>query len=116
MEVTPPPETDINTQLKQAAKDGNLPQVQQMLSLGASVRHSDKRGYTALYWACRYGHAEIAKILIDQGADAQFPNLLGNTPIVVAKMFHHQAVLDVLGDFLEEDVGPPPAKRQRAHD
>src|SRR5262245_24025852 len=40
-----------------------------MMKKGADVNEADKDGYTALMWAARHHRIEIAKLLIEKGAD-----------------------------------------------
>ena len=44
------------------------------MDCGADVQKSDKFGSTALYWACRKGHYECAKLLLRADVD---PNAVG---------------------------------------
>ena len=41
-----------------------------LLDRGADVNIRDNDGRTALYWACRNGLTEVAKVLILHGAEA----------------------------------------------
>ncbi len=53
----------------------------ELLEAGADVNAKDKNGTTPLHEACSYGHTEIARFLLDHGAD---PNVketdYGRTP------------------------------------
>ncbi|XP_061182605.1 uncharacterized protein LOC133190936 [Saccostrea echinata] len=40
-----------------------------------------KSGNTALHWACRNGHFEIARLLMENGANIDSKNILKNTPL-----------------------------------
>ena len=44
------------------------------MDCGADVQKSDKFGSTSLYWACRKGHYECAKLLLRADVD---PNAVG---------------------------------------
>lgn len=40
-----------------------------------------KSGNTALHWACRNGHFEVARLLMENGASIDSKNILKNTPL-----------------------------------
>jgi ankyrin repeat protein len=44
--------------------------VKQLLTSGANVNVRDKRGWSALFLACILGRSDIAKLLLEHGADA----------------------------------------------
>eukprot|EP00299_Pterocystis_sp_00344_P011717 c5512_g1_i2.p1 GENE.c5512_g1_i2~~c5512_g1_i2.p1 ORF type:complete len:117 (+),score=9.09 c5512_g1_i2:2-352(+) len=98
--------------LLEAARQGNLAEVTSLLAKGTNARVSDKRGNTPVYWACRYGFADVVRVLLEHGADPHFPNVLGNTPISVARMFKHENVLLELGDHCEGTTEPPTKNRR----
>ena len=55
-----------------AVEHGNAERVRELLSTGADVDAKDKNGRTALIWVTSYGHTEIAKMLIEAGADLSY--------------------------------------------
>ncbi len=52
-----------------AAKYGIIVAVKQHLTNGVNVNAKDEDGVTPLYWAARYGHSQVAELLIANGAD-----------------------------------------------
>jgi ankyrin repeat protein len=82
------PKTNVNlanqygeTPLMYAALLGDLPRVQKMVALGASV---NKEGWTPLHYAAVKARAEVAKFLLSKGA---LPNELspeGDTALILA--------------------------------
>ena len=52
-----------------AAKKGNIEKVQSLLRDGANVNEKDYNDWTSLHEACKMGHAEIVKLLLESGAD-----------------------------------------------
>jgi hypothetical protein len=54
--------------LKVAAQKGDLEKVRQLLERGADVNQIFAGGQTALYYAARGGHVEVAGLLLSQGA------------------------------------------------
>lgn len=59
-----------------AAAAGDLSEVKQLIAEGVDVNIASKNGYTALMSTAGRGHAEIAKILLDAGADINLQNEL----------------------------------------
>jgi hypothetical protein len=56
------------TQLIRAALLNNLPRVQQLVQLGAplgAVSEDEVYMFSALQWACRFGHERVATVLLD---------------------------------------------------
>ena len=54
-----------------------------MLANSAATNVQDSTGATPLHEAVRYGHKDIAKILLDAGANVNAKDNLGKTPILV---------------------------------
>jgi ankyrin repeat protein len=67
--------------LAEAARDGNLPQVEALLSAGARVNYGDG---SALTQAASYGHLAIVDRLIQAGADVNLGWKTGKTAIASA--------------------------------
>ena len=60
------------TALMTAARVGSLASVKALLARGATVDATDeRRGQTALMWAAAEGHAKVAEMLIEVGADVR---------------------------------------------
>jgi ankyrin repeat protein len=58
-----------STALTVAAERGDAAQVKRLITAGADVNEKDKAGYTALMWAARNGHTEVAGLLVEARAD-----------------------------------------------
>ncbi|WP_293448535.1 ankyrin repeat domain-containing protein, partial [Persephonella sp.] len=58
-----------------------------------------EKGGTALHWAVFYGHKEIIKLLLMQGADPLIKDKNGITPIDVARINGKKDVLKILKNF-----------------
>ena len=65
------------------AKDLNA--LEKSLQLGADINFQDANGDTALIKATKANNKEIAKYLVENGADAQIANNAGYTALDIAK-------------------------------
>ncbi|MCH7804350.1 MAG: ankyrin repeat domain-containing protein [Acidobacteria bacterium] len=63
---TPAIAQDINSQLIEAAKNGDTVSIKALLDAGADVNAKNEDGLTALWWAA--GHTEIVELLKKAGA------------------------------------------------
>ena len=64
---------------------GDLALVKRLLSEGADVNFADGEGWSALHYAAAKGRAEVARILIDAGADLKAQSSkVGRTPLHLA--------------------------------
>jgi ankyrin repeat protein len=69
------------TALMSAALGGKAGAIKLLLAKGANVNATDNINRTALILAAHYGHAEAARVLLDQGADPAIQEKLkGMTP------------------------------------
>jgi ankyrin repeat protein len=57
---------------------------QLLMTSGADVRHADGDRWTPLHWAAREANRDIAKMLLDRGADVNALNKNDETPLDVA--------------------------------
>lgn len=72
------------TLLHRACIEGNTKEVTRLLSKGHPVNQRDHCGWLPIHEACNFGYAEIARLLIDAGADINDPggsNCGGTTPL-----------------------------------
>jgi hypothetical protein len=86
----PPPE------IVQAARNGNLPRVQELLAAGADVNQVDDRGFTALMLATDWGHTAIAAALLAAGAEVDKVDYDGMTALIWASWQGHTAIVKAL--------------------
>lgn len=77
-------------------KQGDIAGVASALDKGAAVNEVD--GVTALYIACEGGNVEIAKLLIDRGADVNMPVSWQRTPLYAANKGGHADIVKLLLD------------------
>ncbi len=89
------PGMDLNT----AAFMGNLAAVQQHIKAGTNLNSKEPMGgSTPLIAACVFGKTEVAKALINAGADLTITNNDGATPLHVAAFFCDTAIVRALLD------------------
>jgi ankyrin repeat protein len=76
-----------------AGKRNNLPEVSQLLSVGADVNAKDRYGTTALHCASREGHVQVFKELVEHGADIEAKDNHDWTPLHCAAFYDRLAVV-----------------------
>jgi ankyrin repeat protein len=89
--------SSINRELREAARENNLPQVSRLLSVGADVNAKDIYGdRTPLHWACAHGHMQVFNELVEHGADVEATDRHGSTPLHYAISQDHLPVVKAL--------------------
>ena len=81
-----------------AARDGALEPVSELIAQGADVNVAATDGTTALLWAAYHHHVDMAQALIAAGADPDVANNFGVTPLLQASRTGDAAVIEVLLD------------------
>jgi hypothetical protein len=83
-----------------AAKSGNVARVSELLAEDPTFLHArDTDGSTPLHHAAWKGHAEVARVLLDAGADHSLENEnphWGGTPLHAAAHGNQKAVAELL--------------------
>jgi ankyrin repeat protein len=87
---------DINSDLIEAAEDGDAAKVENFIKQGADVNAKGEGGGTALMWAAGEGHAEIVKTLIAEGADVNTKSEDGVTALMWAAGAGHAEIVKTL--------------------
>lgn len=70
--------------LHQAAKDGDIARVTQLLDQGTDLSELDEAGEPALIIASLAGHADVVALFLDRGADIEIRNKGGLTALHAA--------------------------------
>lgn len=84
------------SELGELVKHGDVAAVASALAEGAAINEID--GVTALYIASENGNAEMARLLIDQGADVNLPGKFQRAPIGAATKGGHAEIVKLLLD------------------
>jgi len=76
----------LETKLYEEAKNGDVAQVESLISRGADVNWVNQKylNWTPLIAAAFHGKSEAAKVLIESGADMNQTNIFGQTPLWLA--------------------------------
>ena len=88
---------DINDELLDAARKGDLPTVKSLLDKGASVEAKTAYGQTPLYLAAMSGHEDVVKLLLAKGATTEVRDTFYKAPLLAFVMQRkHYAVAKLL--------------------
>ena len=79
-----PAQSSANTPLLQAAKLGQVPEARTLLTSGAAVDATDRRGFTPLIWASAGGSVDLVRLLLDSGARPDRSANDGTTALMLA--------------------------------
>jgi len=93
---TTPSAKKPKTSFTAAAVDGDIEQVKSHLAWGTDINEKTISGDTALHYAIKYRHQDVAELLIANGADINGPNRDGETPAHLAIKADQKEVLDLL--------------------
>lgn len=71
--------------LSQAAAEGDIAKMKELLTAGANVDETTNLGMTPLFFAVRRGQIEAVRVLLDAGADPAHFGRLGLSPMLFAE-------------------------------
>lgn len=95
--------SQLNSGLLNAAKVGNLKQVEKLLDDGADVNTLDKYGKTSLMLASISGKVEVVQLLLESGADPNIQAKNGGTALIMASFNNRKEIVELLIEH-EADV------------
>jgi glutaminase len=90
---------DLTVRLCSAASEGDLKEVQRLVSLGVNINSADYDGRTALHLAASEGQAKIVEYLCYKGANLNAKDRWGGTPLSDARRGQHKSVETFLESF-----------------
>lgn len=91
------PKQELNDQLFEAVRKGDVAAVTAALDHGADVNAKFRYGTTALFKAAERGYADVAKVLLDRGADVKVKDTFyGATAMTWALDNKHVEVVKLL--------------------
>ena len=89
----------LSLSLHAAAFQGNLEAIHQHIKAGSDLNEKDPvGGGSPLSTAITFGKTEVARALIEAGADVNYKNNVGSTPLHVATFFCHTEIVQILLD------------------
>ncbi|CAK4085205.1 unnamed protein product [Aphanomyces euteiches] len=104
-----------NTPLHAAARNGHVEIVMELLSRGADVNLQNKHGQTALHEAVNNRDFDVVKTLVDNGALVDIADSTGGTPLheaaenghadITTLLLEHKAQVDVLNNGILRYIG-----------
>jgi ankyrin repeat protein len=74
----------VRTEHHDAALTNDQPGAEARLAAGDDPNASDQKGFTPLHFAAQEGAVEVARLLLDHGAEVDRTNVYGNTPLFTA--------------------------------
>jgi ankyrin repeat protein len=82
--------------LHQYVRDHDTKKINELLAAGTSINEKDWLGYAPLHWACYFGYADLAELLIGKGADPSLVSDTGRTPLEIATSMQYDNIADLL--------------------
>ena len=93
------------TALHYAAAENNTVDVQEILARSVDVNAKDDNDWTALHFAAQSNSFEVARLLIDAGAEVDPTDSFGNTPLSTA-VFNYRGNGDLIMLLREKKADP----------
>ncbi len=87
---------DLDAALLDAARDGDLGKVEDLIKEGADINAQNSNGWTPLMFAVGSAHSDLVELLLDMGADPDVPTGQGMTPLMKAAMGNDTTIAGLL--------------------
>jgi ankyrin repeat protein len=89
---------ELNDAIYKVVEDGNVSGLRELLETYDDVteRNITSIGWKALHVSSRYGHVDVAKLLIQSGADVKAVDMVGQTSLHVSSRYGHIDVAKLL--------------------
>lgn len=91
-----------STDLIMAVKEGDIGKVRIIIESGVDIHDINE---AALQWAAYYNYVDIARMLLEAGADPQVNNSL---PIKIAEGYGRWEVHKLMMDWIYQEISLPP--------
>ncbi|WP_300747704.1 ankyrin repeat domain-containing protein [uncultured Brachyspira sp.] len=91
--------TENEASFIEAAKNGDIKKVKELLALGADINIQDDNSWTALIYAAWAGHTETVKELIKAGANLNIKDNEGKTALDYAEGNGYNEIAKLLRSF-----------------
>jgi hypothetical protein len=82
--------------LHEVVRNHDAAKISEVLTAGADVNEKDWLGYAPLHWACYFGYADVAQVLLVCKADPNLESDTGRTPIEIATAMNYENITDLL--------------------
>ena len=102
----------MNQELIEAAKSGDVGEVEKLLNSGVDANHCDEQGWTALNFAAGKGDLNMVKLLVERGADPFKVGRDNRTPYMIALAAGRVNVVRYLREA-EDRIDPEKARTFR---
>lgn len=109
-----------DSELINAAKEGKLDKVVELIMLGANINAKDSsNSWTPLHYACMNGHLFVVDYLVLKNADLNAKNFGNKTPLEVAQLSRHHSIVEYLEEHFKSKIpinGQQPPSSPRNND
>ena len=78
-----------DTPLSICLNNKSLEMANMLLNKKVTIKTRNKSDLSPLMLSCKFGYLEIVKKILDMGGDINEKNILGETPLSIAQMYHH---------------------------
>lgn len=80
---------------------GDYEAAKTLVAHGININQRGDEGYTPLHQACAFGHKNIARLLLENGADLS-SRTEGNLPFTTARLSGHDEICELVSQFAKQ--------------